>query len=263
MERFYLTAISLVVPLAVSASASAHIKMLKPTPWVTTDTLGNPQKVGPCGTANAGSAATNEVTTFTAGEEITVEWTETIDHPGHYRIALAKDRSELKDPDLDPPPGTCDYPAGSVPTEPHGNVLLDNLFPTTTSGGERSFSQKVKLPNEPCEKCTLQLVQWMTKHAPGCLYYQCADIRIVAADGAPKAGSAPAGGAGAKAPAAGSGGGASAGHDGDAGSEPADAEAETESDDGCTVRPGTRNDVWTASLLALAALAWSMRRRRR
>jgi hypothetical protein len=185
--------------------AHAHIKMLKPASWVMTDSMGDPQKQGPCGTASAAPAElTNAITTFKAGEEITVEWTETVDHPGHYRIALAKDRAELADPDLKPPTGSCDYPAGSVPTEPHGNVLLDNIFPTTSYGGTHNYSQKVKLPNEPCEKCTLQLIQWMTKHPPSCLYYQCADIKIVAADSGAVGAAGSAAGSGAAGDAAGS-----------------------------------------------------------
>lgn len=225
-----------------ASSVHAHIKLLKPTPWVNTDVTGNPQKLGPCGTGSAGSAATNVVTTFQAGEEITVEWNETIDHPGHYRIALAKTRAELKDPDLKPAAGTCDYPAGSVPTAPHGNVLLDNLFPTTDYGGARTFSQKVKLPDEPCEKCTLQLIQWMTKHAPGCIYYQCADIEIVAA-GTPAAGS----------PAAGSGAAGAAGSN----TDPAPASDESE---GCSVRGqgGARGSA--AGLGVLLSLIWLTRR---
>ena len=232
------------VALCLPASTShAHIKLLKPAAWVTTDATGNPQKTGPCGTADAGSAATNTVTTFTAGEEITVEWTETVDHPGHFRIALAKNRGDLKDPDLKPAAGTCDYPAGSVPTEPHDNVLLDNLYPTTAYGGTKSYSQTVKLPDEPCEKCTLQLIQWMTKHPPACIYYQCADIRIV------KKGSE----------AAGSTAGAAAGSGGKGGAAVPESE---DSGGGCTLTAARESHA--RSLLALcAALTLFVRRRAR
>src|SRR5262245_1343910 len=123
MNRSYCVALCLVAVSASATTARAHIKLLKPAAWITTDATGNPQKAGPCGTTTPGDAATNTVTTFMAGEEITVEWSETVDHPGHFRIALAKDRADLKDPDLKPAAGTCDYPAGSVPTEPHDNVL--------------------------------------------------------------------------------------------------------------------------------------------
>ena len=39
------------------------------------------------------------VTTFQPGETITVTWTETVDHPGHYRIAFDDDGTDgLLDP---------------------------------------------------------------------------------------------------------------------------------------------------------------------
>lgn len=258
MLRFQFATLAVFMFVAHAATAHAHIKMLKPTPWITTDATGNPQKQGPCGTGTPGSAATNEVTTFMAGEEITVEWTETVDHPGHFRIALAKDRAELKDPDLKPAAGTCDYPAGSVPTEPHDNVLLDNLFPTTGASAQKMYSQKVKLPSEPCEKCTLQLIQWMTKHPPSCLYYQCADIRIVAAGSQSAGSTAPAAGSGG---ASGGSGGASgsAGGSGDA-AKPT-GESASDDSDGCSVRPGHTHCA-AAWLTALVAIAWVLRRRR-
>jgi Lytic polysaccharide mono-oxygenase, cellulose-degrading len=255
MQYALMKTIPLVATLLVAGSlpsaAHAHIKLLKPASWVTTDATGNPQKLGPCGTAAAGSGATNAVTTFKAGEEITVEWSETIDHPGHFRIALAKNRDELKDPELKPAAGSCDYPAGSVPTDPHGNVLLDNLFPTSAYGGMKAYSQRVKLPNEPCEKCTLQVLQWMTKHAPSCLYYQCADIKIVAADGAAagsgaEAGSGPAAGSGAAAGSA-------------AGSPPAPA---SEDEGGCSVRRVGHERSTPAFLLLLLGAAALTRLRR-
>jgi hypothetical protein len=173
--------VSLAAVLLVSSSAHAHIKLLKPATWVTTDATGNPQKAGPCGVMGTSGTPTNMVTTFTAGETITVEWKETVDHPGHFRIALAKDRADLKDPMLNED-ASCNYADGAVPTEPHDNVLLDNLFPTKMYGGTTMFTQQVTLPNEPCEKCTLQIMQFMTQHPRSCFYYQCADIKIVAAN---------------------------------------------------------------------------------
>jgi hypothetical protein len=35
--------------LASATETSAHFKLLTPAPWVTTNDLGDPQKVGPCG----------------------------------------------------------------------------------------------------------------------------------------------------------------------------------------------------------------------
>src|SRR5262245_33858305 len=109
---------------APAGLAHAHIKLLKPASWVVEDVLGNPQKNAPCGPA-AGAAAmmTGIVTSYRAGEEISVEWTETIPHPGHFRIALVEDRAQLKDPELPlkEPATSCDYDESKLPV-PQGNV---------------------------------------------------------------------------------------------------------------------------------------------
>ena len=39
----------LVAGLASATETSAHFKLLAPAPWLTTNNLGDPQKVGPCG----------------------------------------------------------------------------------------------------------------------------------------------------------------------------------------------------------------------
>ena len=82
-----------------SGDAHAHIKLLQPASWAVEDDLGNPQKDGPCG--GDGVEETGDVTTFRAGEEITVEWQETVGHPGHFRIAVATDRDDLFDPEVE------------------------------------------------------------------------------------------------------------------------------------------------------------------
>src|SRR5258706_15682682 len=70
----------LAVVLLGTSTASAHIAMTYPAPR--TSAL----KTGPCGAA--GSTRGTTVTTFDPGQTITVEWDETVAHPGHYRIAF-------------------------------------------------------------------------------------------------------------------------------------------------------------------------------
>ncbi|HKU36978.1 MAG TPA: SCE4755 family polysaccharide monooxygenase-like protein [Polyangiales bacterium] len=196
--------------LAYVGPAHAHIKMLKPTSAVQENASGGPQKDPPCGPGRTEGQGTptDAVTTYMEGEEITVEWTETVPHNGHFRISLAKDPSEFKDPKVN---GSCQ--SAEIQNPPVLPVLADGLFPSTSDDGKRMFSQKVKLPaGFTCDKCTLQLIQFMTPHPPSCFYYHCANIKIMPAGGA-AAGSGGAGGA-AGTPAAGSGsgaGGASAG----------------------------------------------------
>lgn len=172
---------------AGASPAAAHFRLTKPASWIVEDGLGDPQKTSPCGPAGMSYTASNApVPTFEAGETITVEWSETIAHPGHFRIALARDRADLIDPDIDYD-GLCNHTGFEDQTGVYP-VLLDNLFPRTGFPAADSFVQEVTLPNEPCENCTLQVIQFMTSHTPGCMYYHCANINVVAAGGAGDAG---------------------------------------------------------------------------
>jgi MYXO-CTERM domain-containing protein len=172
------------------SAAEAHIKMLKPAPWIVEDEGiggfggGNPQKTGPCG-PGAGDAKTltNTVTTYKAGETISVQWNETIPHPGYFRIALAENRADLLDPSLKFD-ANCNVDHSLIPKGPHDNVLADGILIQEPNGAARpgspNYTFEVKLPETPCEKCTLQLIQFMEAHPPSCIYYHCADIKIVA-----------------------------------------------------------------------------------
>src|SRR5690349_19568959 len=100
MSRFHLSAPALLIAVGLASRASAHFTLTSPASWLVEDSQGNPQKVGPCGTAESDtSSLSNMVTTFHAGETIMVEWTDTLAHPGHFRIALAADRNEFKNPE--------------------------------------------------------------------------------------------------------------------------------------------------------------------
>src|SRR5687767_4134172 len=79
--------VTLVCLLALGGTAHAHIAMTSPRP------RGVDQKAPPCG--RTGSTRGAVVTTFAPGETITVEWDETIDHPGHYRIAFDDDGDDV------------------------------------------------------------------------------------------------------------------------------------------------------------------------
>ena len=85
--------------LFVTSSSQAHFKLQSPPSWMSQDSLGSPQKLGPCGDEDDGTSAstpTGVVTAYQVGDTVTITIDETIFHPGHYRIALAvNDRSEL------------------------------------------------------------------------------------------------------------------------------------------------------------------------
>lgn len=218
--------ISLAAIAAISGYAStthAHFKLLSPDSWLMEDASGGPQKGSPCGTGGADDVnpppVTNKVTEYHAGEEIEVKWVDTIAHPGHFRIALAENRTDLKDPAIKQD-SFCSYDEDMVKMmTASGNVLADVVsFRSRTGFSAQAgtmFSQKVKLPDTPCDKCTLQVMQVMEndiQSLSNCYYFHCADIKILPAAGGATAGAGAAGAAaGASGAASGAGGSSTAG----------------------------------------------------
>jgi hypothetical protein len=185
------------VALAISALAllgpavaAAHFVLVSPTPTLKQNALGDPQKLGPCGgtTPNPGepSGVINEAV---GGDSIHIKVQETIFHPGHYRVSLAVlDRAELPD---DPITMTRDTPKGpysvSAPIDPKPKapVLADGLFVHTEKQPAGSFQEAdVRLPNINCDKCTVQIIEWMGEHPlnkdGGYTYHHCAEYKITA-----------------------------------------------------------------------------------
>jgi len=144
----------LLILLLLSGTASAHIALTYPSPR-TVD-----QKAGPCGAT--GSTRGKKVTTFAPGATITVEWDETVDHPGHFRIAFDDDGDDVF----------------VNPNNPNDNFAFTLKEPIADKVGGH-YTQAVTLPSKPCTRCTLQLMQVMTTAVPyNSFYYQCADIAI-------------------------------------------------------------------------------------
>jgi hypothetical protein len=160
--------------VGLTSHASAHFKLLKPQSWLNEDDLGGPQKGSPCGPeGNDGQPvpASDAITEVHAGDTISVQLEETIYHPGHYRIALASNRADFTIPAVDDPT-TCAYDVASVPTGAHGNVLADGLWKeSAASGSNRTLMRDVTLPDAPCDKCTLQVIQVMLNHGQSSCYY--------------------------------------------------------------------------------------------
>ena len=137
-----------VAGLLLASVAQAHAFWVDPAPRQATAL-----KTGPCG----GVARTANFVTYQAGSTVQVTWTETIPHPGWYRIAF----SPGTDGDFD------------------SHVLADNI--PNADKAQKSNVLDVTLPSTPCDACTLQLIQVMTDSVPSSNYYSCADIRLVAA----------------------------------------------------------------------------------
>ena len=168
--------------------ASAHFKLLSPMPWLVEDERGNPQKLGPCGgtTADKGTA-TNAVNKVQGGQKLHLKIQETVYHPGHYRIALAvNSRAQLPpDPEVVTKPsdrGPWSVSA-AIQKQVQKPVLADGLFVHTERPAE-AWETDVEIPNINCEKCTLQVVQFMAEHGlnpdGGYFYHHCADLQITA-----------------------------------------------------------------------------------
>ncbi|MFI5290484.1 MAG: SCE4755 family polysaccharide monooxygenase-like protein, partial [Polyangia bacterium] len=126
---FFAAALSTLMLLA--PESQAHFILQAPPSWMSQDSLGAPEKLGPCGDEGGGTP-TGTVTAFQIGQTITVTINEVVFHPGHYRIALATtDRSQLPpEPVVTAGSTAC----GSVPIEnpPVFPVLADDVFDHTS-----------------------------------------------------------------------------------------------------------------------------------
>lgn len=177
---------TVVVPAVLAASvAQAHIKLNQPPEWLVTDAYGDPQKTGPCGVPNgAGTLSDAGPTVVHVGDQLTVQWKETVMHPGHFRIAIAQDRNDLFTPDASVVANDCrSAPIESSPVLP---VVADGLFRDAgyhSTGANYSYTITVpQLPTLPCTDCTLQVLQFMEAHPPSCFYFHCARITVLPRD---------------------------------------------------------------------------------
>ncbi len=178
------------VALLVAAPASAHFILLAPDAWVEVNVLGDPQKAAPCGTSDITKGTpTGKVTAMTGGDMLHIKIKETIYHPGYYRVALSVlDRSELP---ADPVAETRETPrgpwsvSGAIDPDPKPPVLVDGLFFHRERPEKDTFWETdIKLPNINCEKCTVQVLQFMEEHGLNregdFSYHHCADLKITA-----------------------------------------------------------------------------------
>ena len=177
---------ALIAVIAAPHLAEAHFVLEDPPSWMSQDSLGLPQKLGPCGDELDGMDAatpTGTVTTVQEGQTITVTVHEVVFHPGHYRISLADDRSGLP---AEPVVTVGSTPCGSVPIQSPAvfPVLADGVF-VHTAPFTAPQSVQITLPaGVTCTHCTLQVIEFMAEHPlnvpGGCFYHHCADLSITA-----------------------------------------------------------------------------------
>lgn len=157
-------AIAFVLLVATPVAALAHFDLVDPVSRYETTLFGRP-----CG-QDPDTGRANE-TTLSVGSTITLRWTSTISHPGHFRISFDEDGQDF-----------------SVPASPDdlytdSNVVADDI-PGPSDDPNRTFS--LVLPDIECDNCTIQLLQVLTDHLPYTidgntddLHWQCADVILV------------------------------------------------------------------------------------
>jgi len=167
--------------------ANAHIHLT--SPQSRTDSGTGDQKAEHCGVAGQGRIA-SRVTVFQPGQTITMTWMETINHPGHFRIAFQPDGEVFGIPAAGngPPAGFPSIDQTGM-TDSAGALILSDFIPDGMS------SIQVTLPAIECSNCTLQFIQVMTDKSPYTttptsddIYFNCADITLSAAGPLPDAG---------------------------------------------------------------------------
>ncbi|MBX3022214.1 MAG: lytic polysaccharide monooxygenase [Bdellovibrionales bacterium] len=115
-------------------------------------------KTGPCG--NVPRTANPKV--IAAGSTVTVEWIETINHPGRFEFYLSQ-------------AGDSNFQLLKT--------VQDDQNTSVVNGNFHMYSTQLTFPaGVTCTDCTLQMIQVMTENpANPSNYYSCADLRLQAA----------------------------------------------------------------------------------
>jgi hypothetical protein len=174
--------------LFATEPGAAHLRLLAPMAREPGAVVGGGPngslKQGPCGQIVNGR--TDKVSVFAPGETIEVTWDEFVNHRSHYRVAFDVEADD--DFPLFPGPGVSEYdPTEACPVD--GRIILAYELADRIGG---MHTLNVQLPDVECERCTLQVIQYMYETGSP-YYFQCADLalRRVGADaGAVDAGAA-------------------------------------------------------------------------
>jgi hypothetical protein len=176
--------------------AEAHFVLVQPAASLMQNRLGDPQKIAPCGgvSANPGRGTpanpgvpSGAITNVKGGTDLPLLVHESIFHPGHYRVALARTMSQLpRDPEVtvtQTEKGTRSQSA-VIQNPPVAPVLLDGIF-AHTERPTQNFEAMIPIPNIDCPNCVLQVIEFMADH-PGIAvdgghsYHHCAILNITA-----------------------------------------------------------------------------------
>lgn len=170
-----------------ATTANAHFKLLEPAPWIEEDDRGDPQKLAPCGgTIGDAGIRSGAATQVDGGSMLKIIVDETIYHPGHFRIALARRPNWLPADPVVTMQETDRGPRSDsavIEENPEAPVLVDGLW----EHYERYtgiWETDIEIPNIDCEGCFLQVIQFMSEH-PGVRegdfsYHHCSILNITA-----------------------------------------------------------------------------------
>ena len=180
---------------SLSVAADAHFVLVSPAASMVQNRLGDPQKIAPCGGVGANPARgtpanpgvpSGAVTNVKGGTSLHLLVHESIYHPGHYRVALARTMAQLP---ADPAVTTAETDRGrrsvsaAIQNPVAAPLLADGLFPHTERPTQ-NWEADIDIPNIDCKDCVLQIIQFMADH-PGVAdgghsYHHCAVLNITA-----------------------------------------------------------------------------------
>ncbi|HWO20393.1 MAG TPA: SCE4755 family polysaccharide monooxygenase-like protein [Kofleriaceae bacterium] len=163
--------------LGIAATAEAHFKLNTPAAYSQQSAMyGDPQKTAPCGPDTGTLMPTNMVTAVQSGTMLSISITETIAHPGHYRVALAQNMAGLP---AAPTVANAQCNGLQPVANPTLPVLADGLLPHTAQFPNPTQTMQVPIPaGMTCTNCVLQVLEYMANHAQPCFYYHCATVNI-------------------------------------------------------------------------------------
>ena len=127
------------------------------------------------------------ITNLKGGSTVPLVVNESIFHPGHYRVALARSADQLPaDPAVTTGPTDRGVRSVSavIQNPPVAPVLLDGIF-AHTERPTQNHQAEIPIPNINCQNCVLQVIQFMADH-PGIAvdggfnYHHCAVVNITA-----------------------------------------------------------------------------------
>jgi hypothetical protein len=163
--------------------------------------------MAPCGVSpSVCYTPTGAVTSFIAGQEMTVSWLENTPSAGWFRITLStQNRTDLSDPAVSVDDAGLSVDAQVAPADdpdaaPLGittlsyPILADGLFPHVAADiadVPYMYSWTLFLPpNVTCDQCTIQVIEFLADSSDnlpngnpaGYFAHHCADIQILRAD---------------------------------------------------------------------------------